>query len=558
MPHDIELRTARKPAAGGRGDAAALASGVDMTLPLELAQDYFRHCPGEDQIKISNAVCKGRRRVNFPKCRGCQFNDEEKKLAAPAERGNMSAAESPEVIAKVFKAYDVRAVYPEPLSETLAWRIGHATAQFLRSKLTGMSMTAPNAKTIVVGRDIRTHSPLLQGAFIEGARTAGMDVIDIGLIDTSQIYFAVNHLGAAGGVQTTASHNPAHYNGFKICQAGGKPVGAGTGLESIRELVIRTPKHQSGATARLLQMDLAAPYKTFVRGFLTNAAALSRPIKIAVDASNGSAGKWFPLLFGDLPGLDVIPLNFEHDGTFVHEPNPLVEANLTALRKAVKDNGADLGACFDGDADRCVFLDEKGNTIRSDYLTALLARVFLEKHPGAAVVYDLRSSRVVKEEIERAGGKPIRERVGHAFMKKALADHNAVLGGELSGHFYFRDNWFCDSGMIIFAHLLNVLTARGGTLGEAIKPLKRLQTSGEINFENPNADEAIEKILAKFSDAESDQLDGVTVQYPDWWFNIRKSNTEPLLRLNLEARTKKLMEEKLKELTPLLGHRVEH
>ncbi len=521
-------------------------------------RDYFKYCPNEEQIKISNAVCRGRRKSNFFKCKGCQFNDDERQGVNAGPDQTTGAVDAGDALAKVFKAYDVRATVPEPLSVTAAWRIGYATAQFLRTKISGVEMASHSARTVVVGRDMRTHSPMLQTSLIDGIRSAGLDVVNIGLIDTSQIYFAVNHLGACGGIQTTASHNPANYNGFKICAAGGKPVGSGTGLESIRDIACRVPKHQSGTTSRMSEQDLAAPYKAFVRKYLHDRPQLARPLKIAVDASNGCAGRWYDILFGDVAGLTSLPLNFEHDGTFVHEPNPLIDANLAMLREMVKQEHADLGACFDGDADRCVFVDEKGNILRSDFITALLARVFLEKSPGAAIVYDLRSSRVVKEEIEKAGGVPVRDRVGHAFMKKTLAERNGVFGGELSGHFYFRDNWFCDSGMLAFVHVVNLLADSGKKMSELIKPLRRLHATGEINFENPNADATLAEVQERYKDAEVDQLDGVTVQYSDWWFNIRKSNTEPLLRLNLEAGTKKVMEKKLGELAPLLGKRVAH
>ncbi|MFO0972613.1 MAG: phosphomannomutase/phosphoglucomutase [Phycisphaerae bacterium] len=531
-----------------------------MSDPAADGRDYFRYCPGEEAIKISNAVCRGRRRSNFHKCKGCQFNDDERLATSPgaAQGGSMPTTESADAFAGVFKAYDVRGVVPDPLSETAAWRIGYATAQFLRTKLSGMDLATPNAKSIVVGRDHRQHSPALQASFVDGVRASGLDVIDIGLIDTSQIYFAVNHLAAAGGVQTTASHNPPRYNGFKICAAGGKPVGQGTGLESIRDIATRIPKHQTGTTGRLTQLDLSEPYKAFVRGFLHDRPRLARPIKVAVDALNGVAGKWFPILFGDVPGLTTVPLNFEHDGNFVHEPNPMLDANIAALRDAVKREQADFGACFDGDADRCVFVDDKANVLRSDLVTALLARVFLQKSPGSAVVFDLRSSRVVREEIERAGGVAVRQRVGHAFMKKIMAERQGVFGGELSGHYYFRDNWNCDSGVLAFIHLLNLVADGDRAVSELIKPLRRLHGSGEINFENPAADATMAQLQSTFADAEIDQLDGVTVQYPAWWFNVRKSNTEPLLRLNLEADTKKLLREKLAELTPLLGKRIAH
>lgn len=521
---------------------------------MESVRDYFRFCPGEEAIKISNAVCRGRRHASYPKCHGCQFNDDERQAARTAP----NRADPPMSIESVFKAYDIRGIYPSPLSEEAAWRIGHATAQYLLGQLRGHERVGPNARTVVVGRDMRTHSPILQHELIEGLRAAGMDVINIGMIDTSQVYFAVNHFGACGGIQTTASHNPAQYNGFKICGVRGTPIGIDTGLSSIRDIAARIPKHQTGTTARLTDQDLAKPYREFLLQFLRGRDKLPRPLKVVIDAGNGMAGRWFPIVFGGVKGLSIIPLYFEHDGRFVHDPNPLVAANLKDLRKAVKDAGADFGACFDGDADRCIFVDEKAAIVSCDMITALLARTFLDRHPGAAVVYDLRSSRVVAEEIERAGGKPVRERVGHAFMKKTMAEHDALFGGELSGHFYFRDNYYCDSGLLAFIHVVNVLAETGRRLGDLIRPLQRYRASGEINFQCPDKDRVLRELLKTFADAQVDQLDGVTVQYPDWWFNVRPSNTEPLLRLNLEARTKKMMEERLAELAPLLGTRVEH
>lgn len=459
---------------------------------------------------------------------------------------------SDDKIGKVFKAYDVRATYPDPLDEEIAWRIGYATSQFLRSQLSGVDRADRKANTLVVGRDMRLSSPSLQKAYIDGAISTGSDVIDIGQIDTSQIYFAINHLATCGGVQTTASHNPANYNGFKVTGPKGRPIGQDSGLEEIRRLAVSVPRHESSSKGEVRQMDLSQPYKEFVRKFL----AKTRPMKVVVDASNGMAGKWLPILFGDVPGLQIIPLNFDmldKVGKFVHEPNPLVEANLRQLQQAVRQKRADFGACFDGDADRCMFVDETGAIVRSDFMTALLAKSFLKDNPGSAIVYDLRSSWVLKEEIEKAGGVPKRQRVGHVFMKRTMADSGAVFGGELSGHFYFRDNWYCDSGMLAFVAVLNMLSAESQPLSKIAAPLARFAASGELNFFNEDKDGTIDKLMKKYSDGQSDTLDGVTVQYPDWWFNVRKSNTEPLLRLNLEAKTPELLQQKLAELTPLLG-----
>lgn len=524
----------------------------------QTAKEYYRYCPGEENTLLSDAVCLARRRANYSKCPGCQFNDDERgtppfeaTLVRLRRRGVMEAED---VIEKVFKAYDVRATVPDPLNADIAWRIGNATAQFLRSILTGYTRSDMAANTLIVGRDMRKSSPLLSQAFIEGVVATGTPVVDIGLIDTSQIYFATNHLPCCGGVQTTASHNPANYNGFKICGPKGKPIGAETGLKEIERIARAIARHNVPKLENVRTMDLSKPYREYLHRFLKPI----RPLKAVVDASNGMAGRWFPILFDGVPNLSVIPLNFEHTGEFKHPPNPLVAANLEELRAKVRESGADFGACFDGDADRCIFIDEHGNILRCDLLTALLAGEYLRDNPGAAVVYDLRSSRIVEQTVRRAGGIPKRERVGHVFMKRTMAENNAVFGGELSGHFYFRDYFYCDSGMLTFIAVLNVLTHTGQPLSELIRPLDVLASSGERNFENEDKQGTLRRIQEKYADAKIDTIDGVTVQYEDWWFNVRPSNTEPLLRLNVEAADAGLLQRKLDELTPLLGQPAEH
>ncbi|MBL8878662.1 MAG: phosphomannomutase/phosphoglucomutase [Phycisphaerales bacterium] len=549
---------------------------------------FTRYCPGEEQIRISDAVCIGRRRVHFHKCAGCQFNDDERHLpvtataqSAPpapqhAESGpdekptsSLSRAGSllPEpparinlnqrsplalpprsatgrallmrqddklMIEKVFKAYDVRGTVPDQLNEDAAWRIGNAAAQFLRTSLTGYDRSDEAKNTLIVGRDIRKHSPSLSHALIEGARATGARVIDIGLVDTSQIYFATNHLPCCGGVMVTASHNPANYNGFKICGPKGKPIGQDTGLREICRIAVAISRHRVPETEPPRQVDLSMEYRAYLHRFLTP----PRPMKVVIDASNGSAGRWFPILFSNVPNLTVIPLNFEHNGDFTHPPNPLVAANLDQLRAAVREHSADFGACFDGDADRCMFVDEKAGIVRCDVLTALLAGEYLRERPGSTVVYDLRSSRAVPDAIRKAGGIPRRERVGHVFMKRTMAEHDAVFGGELSGHFYFRDFFYCDSGLFAFVAVLNLMTRTGRPLSELLAPHETYFASGEQNFENPDKD--------------------ATVQYADWWFNVRASNTEPLLRLNMEASSVELLNRRMAELSPMLGKQVDH
>ncbi len=520
---------------------------------IQKPEEYYRQCPGH-KYKISDAVCHARQLRNFPLCKECQFYEQlDKKPKFKGDKVKMKA----EILDAIFKAYDIRGIYPDQLNEETAWCIGHATAQFFRSQMTSYDRTDPQRNVIVVGRDMRESSPSLSQALIDGILSAGMNCINIGMIDTPQIYFAVNHLSTAGGVQVTASHNPAQYNGFKITAERGKPVGKDTGLLEIKRITKAIPPRSSTPQAELTEKDLSEEYKNFIHSFLDKPI---RPLKIVVDASNGMAGKFWPIIFDNIDGIETIPINFEHTGQFVHDPNPLVPENLKQCQEAVKKHHADFGICFDGDADRSMLVDENGQIIPCDLLTALLAKYFLKKYPNSTIVYDLRSSWVVKEEIEANGGKPRRERVGHAFMKKAMAEENAIFGGELSGHFYFKDNWFCDSAFLAVVHILNLLTEeKNKTISELIKPLRRYFASGEQNFECEDKDERIKALSEKYKDAKSiDFLDGITIEYEDWWFNVRKSNTEPLLRLNLEAKSKKLLKEKLEELAPQLGKPVKH
>jgi len=458
------------------------------------------------------------------------------------------------VIDKVFKAYDIRGLYGEEIDEDLAWKVGHAAAQFLRSLLSGYERGQASSNRLVVGRDMRPHSDPLAEAMIDGITSSGIGCVDIGLCDTPMIYFAVNHLGACGGIQVTASHNPIEYNGFKISGAKARPVGDDTGLKEIKHIVSTLRRMPPGASlAPAQKADLWSEYRDHVLRFLR----VPRRLKVVVDASNGMGGKMFPEVF-DGTDLDLIPLNFEIGQGFSHPPNPLVEANLAQLKAGVKEHQADLGICMDGDADRCMFVDENAETVRCDLVTALLARHFLKDSPGSMVVYDLRSSRVVPEEIRSAGGVPRRERVGHAFMKKAMSDGHGVFGGELSGHFYFRDNYNCDSGAIAFATAVSVLAGQDQPFSRLIAPLRRYSHSGEINFSVDDKAGMMEQLARKFSDAKVDRLDGVTCEYEDWWLNCRPSNTEPLLRLTLEARTPELMREKLDTVEAILGKPVAH
>jgi len=459
-----------------------------------------------------------------------------------------------DVLDKVFKAYDIRGLYGTQINEDLAWKVGHAAAQFLRSVLRGYDRGQATTNRVVVGRDIRPHSGPLIDAIIEGISASGVGCVDIGVCDTPMVYFAINHLGTCGGIQVTASHNPIEYNGFKISGFQARPIGEDTGLKEIRRIVSNVRRMPIGASMAPAQcLDLWEPYRKHVLKFFKP----TRRLKVVVDASNGCAGRMFPAVFADTD-INIIPLNFEISGKFSHPPNPLVDANLKQLKAAVKKRKADFGVCFDGDADRCMFVDEKGQTVRCDIITALLTRHFLRESPGSMVVYDLRSSRVVSERIIAAGGVPRRERVGHAFMKKAMADGNAVFGGELSGHFYFRDNYNCDSGAIAFAVAATVFSAQGLPVSQLVAPLYRYAHSGEINFEVEDKQAKMNEVAERFSDAKIDRLDGVTCQYPDWWCNVRPSNTEPLLRLTMEANNAADLKAKLAEIQSMLGVPVDH
>jgi len=527
-----------------------------VSEPAQQVDNYFRLCPGAERIKISDAICFGRRRSNFPKCKGCQFNDDEKGGTTRPGGGSDAARAGGDRVESLFGTYDLRGTFPDPLDTDMAWRIGLAVAQFLRSQLRGYDRSERAKSTVVVGRDMRKSSAALAESLIEGLRAGGSPVVDIGLIDTPHLYFAVNRITCCGGVQVTASHNPPSYNGFKICGQKGKPVSSDTGLLQICKIAQNTLRHQGGPMAELRQEDLSESYRSFVRSFLKTDGGCfhaERPLRIVVDASNGMAGRWLPLLFGDLEWLEIIRLNFEHNGEFLHDPNPLVEANLEQLKDRMSRAKADLGVCFDGDADRLITVDERGGTVPADLLTALLVRRFLLESPGSVVVYDLRSSRVVAEEVRQAGGVPRRERCGHAFIKKMLADTKGVFAGEVSGHYYFRDNFYCDSGMIAFVEILNLLAETGKPISELIAPLNRYAGSGERNFRNEDPRGTIKRLAAEYSDGEIDYLDGVTVQYEDWWFNVRPANTEPFLRLNMEAADEDLLNRKLKELCPKLG-----
>ena len=472
------------------------------------------------------------------------------------------------MLENIFKAYDVRAVYPDALDEPIAWKIGFAAGRFLREQNGG------RAGEIVVGRDMRRSSLSLARALGDGIRAAGMDVADLGMCDTSMIYFAINDQNAAGGIQTTASHNPPQYNGFKISGPQARPIGAESGLESIRTIAESLDGEEGDAPGGLRSLDLWDAYRTHVLRFFRPPQAAKAPLKVFIDASNGMAGMMVPRVFGDLEGIEIVPVNFATDGTFAHEPNPLVAENMVPTQEGVRRHGAAIGACFDGDADRCMLTDEQGQIIGCDHLTALLVEHFLERTdpacydtfeaavPGTrTIVYDLRSSKMVPQTIQSHGAESRRSRVGHVFMKAALRDCHGVFGGELSGHFYYRDNFYTDSGAITLASVLWLLGQRRQTMSELITPYRKYPQSGEINFRADDKNAVLAALKDRYGKTASiDELDGVTIdafEGAGYWFNVRPSNTEPLLRLNAEAVDRATLDDLLAEISPRLGELAE-
>ena len=424
---------------------------------------------------------------------------------------------------KIFKAYDVRGIVPDELDEDVAESVG---AAFVR--LTG-------APSVVTVHDMRTSSRPLAEAFARGAASQGADVIEGGLGSTDMLYYASGSLGMPGAM-ITASHNPAKYNGIKLCREGARPVGADTGLIELRDAAAQGLPPYHGTPGVVVQRDLLSGYASHLKKLVDLSAI--RPLKVAVDAGNGMAGHTVPKVFEGLP-ITVVPLYFELDGTFPnHEANPIDPQNLRDLQRAVIDSEADIGLAFDGDADRCFVVDERGHIVSPSVLTALIAVRELAREPGAAVIHNLITSRAVPEIITEHGGIPIRTRVGHSFIKARMAETGAVFGGEHSGHFYFRDFWYADSGMLAALHVLAALGEQDAPLSDILAGYGRYVATGEINSEVADQAGATARVRAEFASrpgVTSDELDGLTITGDGWWFNLRPSNTEPLLRLNLEA-----------------------
>jgi phosphomannomutase len=425
--------------------------------------------------------------------------------------------------AKIFKAYDIRGVVPDELDEGLAGTVGAAFAQ-----LTG-------AEAIVTVHDMRTSSGPLAEAFGRGASSQGADVVAGGLGSTDMLYYASGSLGLPGAM-ITASHNPPKYNGIKLCRAGAKPVGQDTGLGELRDMAEHGVPASGREPGEITGKDLLGGYASYLRDLVDLTGI--RPLKVAVDAGNGMAGYTVPKVFEGLP-VDLVPLYFELDGTFPnHEANPIDPENLRDLQRAVIEHGADIGLAFDGDADRCFVVDERGEIVSPSVLTALIAVRELAREPGAAIIHNLITSRAVPEIISEHGGRPVRTRVGHSFIKAEMAKEGAIFGGEHSGHFYFRDFWYADSGMLAALHTLAALGEQDQPLSRVLEEYSRYVASGEVNSEVADQAEVTERVRAGFAGrpgVSTDDLDGLTVSGPGWWFNLRPSNTEPLLRLNVEA-----------------------
>jgi phosphomannomutase len=420
----------------------------------------------------------------------------------------------------IFKAYDIRGVYPDELNDDIARRVGNAFVAFTQPAV------------VLVGRDMRPSSEPLAAAFADGATLAGADVVELGLISTDLVYFASGKLDAPAAM-FTASHNPAQYNGIKLCRPGAAPVGQDTGLNDIKAMVASGLLERAEERGRIEQRDLLPDYVHHVHSFVDMDAL--RLLRVVADTANGMGGVVVPAVFADLP-FELSILFPELDGTFPNHPaDPTQPENLKDLQRAIVDSGADVGLAFDGDADRMVLVDDQAQPVSGSITTAMLAKAILEKHPGETIVYNLICSKAVPEVIREMGGTPVRSRVGHSFIKQVMAETGAIFGGEHSAHFYFRDNFRADSGVIAGLMMLEQLSRADKPLSELRRPFERYVQSGEINTRVDDPQAVIERVAAAYSDAHQDRLDGLTVDLGDWWFNLRPSNTEPLLRLNLEA-----------------------
>ena len=437
------------------------------------------------------------------------------------------------MLEKIIKAYDIRGLVKNEVTPDFSFALGVAFAKFLEYER--------EPATIVVGEDMRESSPVLADAFTDGATSQGMDVIRIGLASTDMLYFASGKLNLPG-IMFTASHNPAKYNGMKLCKSGARPIGQDTGLLKIRELIEKGVPISNRPVGSSRKENLLKDYANYLFAQFPKNTFKKRKLKVVIDAGNGMAGFTAPAVMAKLD-IDLIPMYFELDGNFPnHEANPIEAKNLKDLQKRVKKEKADIGLAFDGDADRCFLIDEVGGLVNPSALTALIAARELKATPGASIIYNLISSKAVPEVIAENGGVGIRSRVGHSYIKSMMAETGAVFGGEHSGHFYFNDFWRADSGMLAALYALAELMGSNSSLSELLKPYNRYISSGEINTKVKNVTKSISRVRDKYHGKyQVDELDGLTITASTWWFNLRPSNTEPLLRLNVEADTEKEM-----------------
>ena len=451
-----------------------------------------------------------------------------------------------EFLDTIMKAYDVRGLVDKEITPDFTFALGASFARFLQEQR--------EPATVIIGEDMRPSSPLLAHAFADGVTSQGFDAIRIGLASTDMAYFASGKLNLPGAM-FTASHNPAEYNGIKLCKSGARPIGAETGLLRIRDLILEGVPLSTRSLGKVTDQDMLTQYVDFLLSlFGTELTSAKRKLKVVIDAGNGMAGHTAPAVMAGL-NVEVIPMYFELDGTFPnHEANPIDPANVVDLQKAVKKHKADIGLAFDGDADRCFLVDENGAIVNPSALTALIAVRELKRKPGSPVIYNLISSKAVSEVILENGGKPVRSRVGHSYIKAMMAETGAVFGGEHSGHFYFTDFWRADSGMLAALFALAELSTSTVKLSQLLAPYNRYVLSGEINTRVADTQAALTLIRESFkSDYEIDELDGVTVTAPEWWFNVRPSNTEPLLRLNVEAANEATMKKVRDKVLELIG-----
>lgn len=442
---------------------------------------------------------------------------------------------------KIFKAYDIRGIYPDEINEKAAYNIGRAIAVFLK------------AKKIAAGRDIRKSSPILYKNLSEGIIDQGTDFYNLGLISTPMAYFASGKLDVDGAISLTASHNPPEYNGIKICSRNAFPIGEYSGIYDIRDLARSgnfSPPAKKGQFIN--KEEIKEEYYDYIASF---AQLNSKKFKVIADVANAMGILELEIFKRLAPNIEITALYDNFDSTFPnHEANPIKKETLDALQKKVIDLKADLGIAYDGDADRIVFIDEKGEIAETDLIIAVLAKAILEKHPGGKILYDLRASRAVKETVEENGGKAVECPVGHAKIKKIMRDQGAVFAGELSGHYFFTENFLAEAPTLAAIMILNLMAKTGNTLSQQISGVKKYYHSGEINFKIKDAGKMFDEFKSRYSDGVLNEMDGIKIDYSDWWFNLRPSNTEPIVRLTLEANTKELLEQKKKELVGLIGN----